>query len=100
VAVVGQTFGVQPVFADVDARTLNLTPTTVASCLTDGTRSDILAEQVGSLDPMAAMCDPSGIVVSEHAACAAGSAHRGRPAGAAARLAAFSQHPRKVVTAG
>jgi dTDP-4-amino-4,6-dideoxygalactose transaminase len=95
--------GAQPVFADVDARTLNLTPATVAPCLTARTRAVILVDQAGvpaDLDRMVAMCDPRGIAVIEDAACAAGSAYRGQPAGAGARLAAFSLHPRKVITTG
>jgi dTDP-4-amino-4,6-dideoxygalactose transaminase len=95
--------GAQPVFADVDGQTLNLTPATVAPCLTTRTRAVILVDQAGvpaDLDRMLAMCDPRGIAVIEDAACAAGSAYRGRPAGAGARLAAFSLHPRKVITTG
>ena len=38
--------------------------------------------------------------VVEDAACAAGSAYRGRPVGAGADLAAFSFHPRKLLTTG
>jgi dTDP-4-amino-4,6-dideoxygalactose transaminase len=95
--------GAQPVFADVDARTLNLTPATVAPCLTARTRAVILVDQAGvpaDLDRMVAMCDPRGIAVIEDAACAIGSTYRGQPAGAGARLAAFSLHPRKVITTG
>jgi dTDP-4-amino-4,6-dideoxygalactose transaminase len=95
--------GARPVFADVDARTLNLTPATVAPCLTARTRAVILVDQAGvpaDLDSMLAMCDPRGIEVIEDAACAIGAAYRGRPAGAGARLAAFSLHPRKVITTG
>ncbi len=95
--------GAQPVFADVDAQTLNLTPATVAPCLTARTRALILVDQAGvpaDLDRMLAMCDPRGIEVIEDAACAIGSAYRGQPAGAGARLAAYSLHPRKVITTG
>jgi len=49
---------------------------------------------------MRALCEPRGIAVIEDAACAAGSAYRGRPAGAGAWLAAFSFHPRKLLTTG
>ena len=43
---------------------------------------------------------PAGIVVVEDAACAVGSTYRGRPVGAGADLAAWSFHPRKILTTG
>ena len=36
----------------------------------------------------------------EDAACGAGSTYRGRPVGAGAELAAWSFHPRKILTTG
>jgi perosamine synthetase len=95
--------GAEPVFADVDAATLNLTPATVEPHLTSRTSAVILVDQAGvpaDLDGMRALCEPRGIVVIEDAACAAGSVYRGRPAGAGAWLAAFSFHPRKLLTTG
>jgi perosamine synthetase len=95
--------GAQPVFADVDAETQNLTPATVGPHLTDRTRAVILVDQAGvpaDLDAMRALCEPRGITVIEDAACAAGSVYRGRPVGAGAELAAFSFHPRKLLTTG
>ena len=95
--------GAQPVFADVDARTENLTPATVAPHLTDRTRAVIVVDQAGvpaDLDGMRALCQPRGIAVIEDAACAVGSIYRDRPVGAGADLAAFSFHPRKVLTTG
>ena len=49
---------------------------------------------------MRELCEPRGIAVVEDAACAAGSAYRGRPVGAGSDLAAFSFHPRKLITTG
>ena len=95
--------GAQPVFADVDPNTQNLTPTTVAPHLTDRTRAVILVDQAGvpaDLDGMRALCDPRGITVIEDAACAAGSVYRDGPVGAGAQIAAFSFHPRKLLTTG
>jgi len=95
--------GAQPVFADVDPVTLNLTPATVGPHLTSRTRAVILVDQAGvpaDLDSMQAICEPRAIAVVEDAACAAGSVYRGRPVGARASLAAFSFHPRKVITTG
>jgi dTDP-4-amino-4,6-dideoxygalactose transaminase len=95
--------GAEAVFADVDPSTLNLTPATVEPLLTDRTRAVIMVDQAGvpaDLDGMRALCDPRGITVVEDAACAAGSTYHGRPVGAGADLAAFSFHPRKLLTTG
>jgi dTDP-4-amino-4,6-dideoxygalactose transaminase len=95
--------GAQPVFADVDLATQNLIPDTVAPHLTGRTRAVILVDQAGvpaDLDAMRALCDPLHVAVIEDAACAAGSTYRGRPIGAGAVLAAFSFHPRKLITTG
>ena len=95
--------GAQPIFADVDLVTQNLTPKTVEPHLTGRTRAVILVDQAGvpaDLDAIRALCDPRGVTVIEDAACAAGSTYRARPVGAGAALAAFSFHPRKLITTG
>lgn len=95
--------GARPVFADVDAATGDLTPDTVAAVLTDRTRAVIAVDQGGvpvDLDAIRAVTDPRGVVVVEDAACAAGSTYRGRPVGARAEIAAWSFHPRKILTTG
>lgn len=95
--------GADPVFADVDATTQNLTPETVQPCLTGRTRAVIAVDQGGipaDMDALRALCEPRGIVIVQDAACAVGSVYRGRPAGAGAFLAAYSFHPRKLLTTG
>jgi dTDP-4-amino-4,6-dideoxygalactose transaminase len=95
--------GAQPVFADVDLVTQNLVPETVESRLTGRTRAVILVDQAGvpaDLDTMRTLCDPLRVTVIEDAACAAGSTYRARPVGVGAALAAFSFHPRKLLTTG
>ena len=95
--------GARPVFADVDEVTLNLTPETVEPVLTDRTRAVILVDQCGvpaDLDAMRALCGARGIAIVEDAACAVGAEYRGRPVGAGADVAAFSFHPRKLLTTG
>ena len=95
--------GAQPVFADVDLVTQNLIPETVAPHITSRTRAVILVDQAGvpaDLDAIRALCDPLDITVIEDAAYGAGSTYRGRPVGAGAALAAFSFHPRKLITTG
>ena len=95
--------GARPVFADVDPVTGNLTAASVEAALTDATRAVIVVDQGGvpvDLDAIRAITDPRGIVVVEDAACGAGSTYRGRPVGAGADVAAWSFHPRKIVTTG
>lgn len=95
--------GATPVFADVDALTGNLTADTVAGALTDRTRAVVVVDQGGvpvDLDSIRAVCDPRGITVVEDAACGAGSTYRGGPVGAGAEIAAWSFHPRKILTTG
>jgi dTDP-4-amino-4,6-dideoxygalactose transaminase len=95
--------GARPVFADVDLATQNLVPETVKPHLTGRTRAVILVDQAGmpaDLDAMRGLCDPLHVTVIEDAACAVGSTYRARPVGVGATLAAFSFHPRKLLTTG
>jgi dTDP-4-amino-4,6-dideoxygalactose transaminase len=95
--------GATPVFADVDPVTGNLTAATVEAALTSRTRAVIAVDQGGvpvDLDAIREVCDPRGIVVVEDAACGAGSTYKGRPVGAGAEIAAWSFHPRKILTTG
>jgi dTDP-4-amino-4,6-dideoxygalactose transaminase len=95
--------GARPVFADVEPQTGNLTADTVKTALTPETRAVIVVDQGGvpvDLRSIRELCDPLGIVVIEDAACGAGSTYAGRPVGAGAEIAAWSFHPRKIVTTG
>ena len=95
--------GARPVFADVDAETGNVTADTVKAALTPQTRAVIAVDQGGvpvDLLAIRELCDPLGIVVIEDAACGAGSVYAGRPVASHADLAAWSFHPRKIVTTG
>jgi dTDP-4-amino-4,6-dideoxygalactose transaminase len=93
----------RPVFADVDPVTGNVTAETVLAALTERTRAVIVVDQGGTpvdLDSIRAVTDPRGILVIEDAACGAGSTYKGRPVGAGADIAAWSFHPRKLLTTG
>jgi dTDP-4-amino-4,6-dideoxygalactose transaminase len=95
--------GARPVFADVDRATGTLTARGVAEALTAATTAVIVVDQGGvpvNLDEIRAVCDPRGIVVVQDAACAAGSTYGGLPVGAGAEIAAWSFHPRKIITTG
>jgi perosamine synthetase len=95
--------GATPVFADVDELTGNLTWSTVEPVMTDRTRAVLAVHQGGvpaDVEALRQGCAPRGIAVVEDAACAAGSTYRGRPVGADSLAAAWSFHPRKLLTTG
>ena len=95
--------GATPVFADVDPLTGNVTAATVEAALTARTVAVIGVDQGGvplDLDPLAELCERRGLALVEDAACAAGSTYRGASVGAKAALAAWSFHPRKLLTTG
>ena len=93
--------GATPVFADVEPRTANLNAETTAAVLTPRTRAVMVVHQAGvpaDVPAIRAVC--ADIPVIEDAACAAGATMLGRPVGAGALLAAWSFHPRKLITTG
>ena len=95
--------GATPVFADVDLATGNLTVETIDAVRTPRTRAVVAVHQGGVPFDTAALrkaADGWGVALVEDAACAAGSTAYGEPVGAGARVAAWSFHPRKVITTG
>ena len=95
--------GANPVFADVDATTGNLTSESIQAVLTPRTKAVILVHQGGvpaDASSVRALCEPRGIVVIEDAACAAGSMFHGHQVAGGAAIAAWSFHPRKLITTG
>lgn len=95
--------GAEPIFADVDPATQNLTAQTIAEVISPATTAVILVHQAGvpaDIDAVRELCEPRGIAVVEDAACAIGSTYRDRPIGGHSDLVAFSFHPRKVITTG
>ena len=95
--------GATPVFADVEPEDGNLSARTVQAVLTDRTRAVVVVHQGGmpaDVDALRELCVPRGIAVVEDAACAAGSTYHGRPVGAGSAMAAWSFHPRKLLTTG
>ncbi|WP_416897827.1 MAG: DegT/DnrJ/EryC1/StrS family aminotransferase [Minwuia sp.] len=94
--------GATPVLADVDRDTFNLDIDDVLRRVTSRTKAVIAVHLFGRCMDMDALSAalPSGIEIIEDAACAAGAAWQGRPAGSLGRAASFSFHPRKSVTTG
>ncbi|WP_239143280.1 DegT/DnrJ/EryC1/StrS family aminotransferase [Actinoplanes philippinensis] len=95
--------GATPVFADVELATGNVTVETVDAVRTERTRAVVAVHQGGVPFDTAALrkaADGWGVGLVEDAACAAGSTAYGAPAGTGARVAAWSFHPRKLITTG
>ena len=95
--------GANPVFADVELATQNVTAASVGERLTGRTKAVVVVHQTGVPADVAAlheMLDPLGVAIVEDAACAAGATYRGAAVGAHSPHVAFSFHPRKLLTTG
>jgi dTDP-4-amino-4,6-dideoxygalactose transaminase len=91
-----------PVFAEVNQQ-YNLDITDVEKRITSKTKAILLVHQIGmpaDIDAFQALCKKRNIVLIEDAACAAGSAYKGKKIGSHSDLVCFSFHPRKVITTG
>jgi len=95
--------GATPVFADIDARTLNLDPDAVAAAIGPRTRALVLVDIFGypcELEPLRALAEEHGLAVVEDACEALGAEYRGRPLGSYEHPAVFAFYPNKQVTTG
>jgi perosamine synthetase len=96
--------GAKVIFADVDPRTLNIDPQSVAKKITDRTKVILpvhLCGQCCDMDVLNALAHPRGILVIEDAAHAAGAEYKGRKAGSLGDIGVFSFHQQKnMVTLG
>lgn len=96
--------GAKLVFADVDRRTLNLDPASVAGKITHRTKAIVpvhLYGQCADMQGLNEIARPRGIVVVEDCAHAAGALHHGRQAGVLGDIGVFSFHQQKnMVTLG
>jgi perosamine synthetase len=95
--------GATPVFAEVNPVTYNIDPEDVRRRITPRTRAILIVHQIGmpaDIDAFRAICDEYRLVLIEDAACAAGSAYKGKKIGSHSDLVCFSFHPRKVITTG
>lgn len=95
--------GAHPVFADVEETTGNLTPATVDAVRTPRTRAVLAVHQGGvpaDVHALRTACADWGVPLVEDAACGIGATVGGKSVGQGALLAAWSFHPRKVITTG
>jgi dTDP-4-amino-4,6-dideoxygalactose transaminase len=100
--------GATPVFVDIELETYNLDPNLIEAAITPRTKAILCVHQIGmpcDLEAILAVAAAHGLPVVEDAACAIGSEINiddrweriGAPRG---DIAAFSFHPRKIVSTG
>lgn len=95
--------GATPVFAEVQPATYNLDPVDVEKKITGKTKAILIVHQLGmpaDIDTFQLLCEKHGLKLIEDAACAAGSAYKGKKIGSHSELVCFSFHPRKVISTG
>lgn len=93
--------GATPVFADIDPRTFNIDPASVAGRITPRTRAIFVVHLFGQccdMDAINAIAKERGLRVVEDAAHVTGAAYKGRPSGSLGDVATFSFHSRKNIT--
>jgi perosamine synthetase len=95
--------GATPVFADIDAKTWNISPASIREKITDKTRA-VVAVDFGGVhvdsDEIRKICDEFDLTFIEDAAHAIGTQRGGRTVGSIADITTFSFHPVKTVTTG
>lgn len=93
--------GAKLIFVDIDPRTFNLDTLKLKDKITSKTKAIIPVHLFGLCADMDEIKKIAGnIPLIEDAACAAGAAYKGTPAGALGTIGCFSFHPRKSVTTG
>jgi perosamine synthetase len=95
--------GAVPVFADVDARTLNLDPGAVEAAITARTKAILAVHIFGypaELAELEAVADRHGLAIIEDACEALGAEYRARPVGSYGNATAFAFYPNKQITTG
>lgn len=90
-----------PVFADVNAATLNIDAQQVRKAISPRTRALLPVDYTGApadIDDCMAIAREHHLVVIEDAAHALGATYKGRPVGSIADMTTFSFHPVKQIT--
>lgn len=95
--------GAKPVFADINERTYNIDPASVAEKMTEHTKAVVAVDFTGQaveIAPIQKLCKEKSVVLIEDAAHSIGTKYNGRPVGSLADMTTFSFHPVKTVTGG
>ncbi len=92
-----------PVFADIDPRTLNLTPAAVEAAITEKTKAIVAVDIYGypcELDELRAIADRHGLALIADSCEALGAEYKGAPLGSHGVPAVFAFYPNKQMTTG
>jgi perosamine synthetase len=95
--------GAEPVFADVDPRTLNVDPAALEDAVTERTKAVVAVDMFGypcELDEVRAICERHGLGLIEDAAEALGAEYKGVPIGSHGPSGVFGFYPNKQVATG
>jgi len=95
--------GAEPVFADVDARTLNLDVAAVEAAITERTRAIVAVDMFGypcELDELRALCERHGLTLIADSCEALGAQYKGAPIGSQGVSTAFAFYANKQITTG
>ena len=95
--------GGRPVFADVDAHTLNLDAAAVEALVTDRTRGIVAVDMFGypcELDELRAIAERHGLWLVDDSCEALGAEYKGAPIGSHGVSGAFGFYPNKQITTG
>ncbi|MER0459732.1 DegT/DnrJ/EryC1/StrS aminotransferase family protein [Aeromonas caviae] len=97
------TAGANPVFADVDLNSQNITADTINAVLTPNTKAVIVVHLAGmpaDMDPIMALAAEKGFFVIEDCAQAHGARYKGRSVGNIGHIGAWSFCQDKIMTTG
>jgi len=93
--------GAKVVFCDIDPKTFNIDPEEIKNKITPNTKAIMAVHLFGlCADVDLIRKYAPDVAIIEDAACGAGAALRGKPAGSLGEMGCFSFHPRKSVTTG
>ncbi|WP_445397456.1 DegT/DnrJ/EryC1/StrS family aminotransferase [Zobellella sp. An-6] len=97
------TAGANPVFADVDLNSQNITAESIAAVLTSATKAVVVVHLAGmpaEMDPIMQLSEKHGFYVIEDCAQAHGAQYKGRPVGSIGHVGAWSFCQDKIMTTG
>lgn len=97
------TAGANPIFADVDRDSQNITAETIRPLITERTKAIICVHLAGwpcDMDPIMALAEEHNLMVIEDCAQAHGATYKGRPVGSIGHIGAWSFCQDKIMTTG
>ncbi|WP_339227477.1 UDP-4-amino-4,6-dideoxy-N-acetyl-beta-L-altrosamine transaminase [Oceanobacillus sp. FSL K6-2867] len=95
--------GGQPVFADIDPKTYNISPESIKSLITEKTKAIITVDFTGQpaeYDEIISLATKHGLIIIDDAAHALGAIYKDKPIGSIGDMTMFSFHPVKHITTG